>query len=75
LDELSWRFSGNSKLKRIILQVENPNPKTMPQVDREKVYAMLFNLIENTFKFNKKGRIVAGYPTEPNRIVFFVKDS
>lgn len=43
--------------------------------DREKVYAILTNLVKNAIKYTHKGSIEFGYHIEGNLIQFYVKDS
>lgn len=43
--------------------------------DREKVFAILTNLVKNAVKHTEKGSIEFGYTKEDNKLVFYVKDS
>jgi CheY-like chemotaxis protein len=43
--------------------------------DREKVYAVLTNLVKNAIKFTEKGTIEFGYHIKGNFLEFYVKDS
>jgi PAS domain S-box-containing protein len=45
------------------------------KTDREKVYAILTNLVKNAIKFSEKGSIELGYGRKGNDIEFFVKDT
>ncbi len=42
--------------------------------DKEKLYAILSNLIKNAIKYSNSGTIRFGYKIDNNNIVFFVKD-
>lgn len=43
--------------------------------DKEKVYAILLNLIKNAIKYTKAGSIEFGYMQEDNQLKFYVKDT
>lgn len=43
--------------------------------DREKIYAILTNLIKNAIKYTKKGKIEFGYIKIENHLEFYVKDT
>lgn len=43
--------------------------------DREKLYAILLNLIKNSLKFTFTGEITFGYDKEGDFLVFYVKDT
>lgn len=43
--------------------------------DREKVFAILTNLVNNAMKFTNEGEISFGYVKKDNALEFFVKDS
>jgi signal transduction histidine kinase len=43
--------------------------------DREKIYAILTNLVKNAIKYSNKGAIEFGYSKKENWLEFFVKDS
>lgn len=49
------------------------------KIDREKVYAILTNLVKNSIKFTEKGKIEFGYSLKTNQklpiLEFYVKDS
>ena len=55
--------------------------KTLPDelanisTDREKLYAILTNLLKNAIKFTSNGKIEYGYATKENNVEFFVKDT
>ena len=44
------------------------------KTDREKVYAILTNLVKNAIKYSTKGTIEIGYKKEGENLVFYVKD-
>ncbi len=49
--------------------------KTIINTDKEKLYAVLTNLIKNAIKYTDKGKIEFGFSTEDNYVKFFVKDT
>lgn len=45
------------------------------QTDREKVYAILTNLVKNAIKFTRQGSIEIGYEKKGDHLEFYVKDT
>ena len=43
--------------------------------DREKVYAILMNIVRNASKYTNSGQISFGYELKESEILFFVKDT
>ena len=43
--------------------------------DREKVYAILTNLVKNAIKYTEKGSIKIGYTKKDNFLEFYVDDT
>jgi len=60
--QLSFKNSLNSKDSTLI-------------IDREKLYAILINLVKNAIKFTNEGSIEFGYEMKGNYLEFFVKDT
>ena len=52
-----------------------PPIKTIIRTDREKLYAILTNLVKNAIKFTREGSIEIGYEQKGKFLEFFVKDS
>ncbi len=52
-----------------------PSNETIIKTDREKVYAILTNLVKNAIKYTDKGSVQLGYNKKGNYIEFFVKDT
>ena len=50
-------------------------PEAMIKTDREKLFAVLTNLIKNALKFTHEGRIEFGYDKKGQSLEFFVKDT
>jgi CheY-like chemotaxis protein len=54
---------------------ELPNDKACVKTDKEKLYAILINLVKNAIKFTYKGFIELGYMKKDKLIEFYVKDT
>jgi len=52
-----------------------PPEKALIKTDREKIYAILTNLVKNAIKYTNAGSIAIGYSKKDKFIEFFVKDS
>ncbi|MBK7212930.1 MAG: response regulator [Bacteroidales bacterium] len=52
-----------------------PNGKALIVTDREKLYAILTNLVKNALKFTNHGYIQFGYLKRENNLEFYVRDS
>jgi PAS domain S-box-containing protein len=74
-------FKPEVEGKGIHLSLKNslPPDEAVVRTDREKIEAVLSNLIKNAIKFTEKGSIEFGYVlksgSEPAELEFFVKDS
>ncbi|WP_338357970.1 PAS domain S-box protein [Yeosuana marina] len=70
-------FKPESETKGIQLVIKNslPETKAIVQTDREKVFAILTNLVKNAIKFTDQGSIELGCKLNGEFIEFFVKDS
>ncbi len=70
-------FKLEAKQKNLKLTVNCPvsNSNATILTDREKVYAILTNLIKNAIKFTKSGSIDFGYQLAENKIIFYIKDT
>ena len=77
LEYLYTFFKPAVELKNIQLLHNNATPdlEVVIQTDREKVYAILTNLIKNAIKFTFEGTIEFGYKKKGNYLEFFVKDT
>jgi PAS domain S-box-containing protein len=60
---------------RLILHNGLPDEEAALHTDREKLYAVLTNLIKNAIKFTAKGSIEFGYIKKHNFLEFYVKDT
>jgi PAS domain S-box-containing protein len=77
LRRLSEQFSYKQKQYEIILTLKTPLPGKDAEIitDSTKLVQILSNLINNAFKFSKKGRIGFGYALTGTNLEFFVKDT
>lgn len=70
-------FKPEANQKGIQLSITNSlsQNKAVISTDREKVYAILTNLVKNALKFTDSGTIHFGYIQKENYLEFFVKDT
>ena len=82
VDFLYTFFKPETEAKGLTLSISNglPPKESIIETDREKVFAILTNLIKNAIKFTNKGSIEFGYSlidskNTPTLLRFFVKDT
>ncbi|SHG84344.1 PAS domain S-box-containing protein [Flavobacterium fluvii] len=70
-------FKPEAAQKRVQLIIKNalPSDEAVINTDREKVYAILTNLVKNALKFTDSGSIEFGYAKKGDYLEFFVKDT
>lgn len=74
-------FKPEAEAKNIKLYIKNslPTAEAIIKTDREKVYAILTNLVKNAIKYSEKGSIEFGYNLKPVinpvELEFYVKDT
>lgn len=70
-------FTPEANGKNIDLIIHTPLKKEESRVltDREKIYAILTNLIKNAIKYTEQGKIEFGYKTQKTTLEFFVSDT
>jgi signal transduction histidine kinase/CheY-like chemotaxis protein len=70
-------FKPEVELKGVQFSLVNSlnSNKTNIKTDREKVYAILTNLVKNAIKFTQDGSIEFGYLVKNNYLEFYVKDT
>jgi hypothetical protein len=70
-------FKLEAEQKKLHISFKNalPAEKAFIKTDREKVYAVLTNLVKNAIKFTQTGSIEIGYKVKGKFLEFFVKDS
>ena len=77
LRKLSEQYGYRQTPVNITLSLDTPLPDNAADIntDGTKLIQILSNLINNAYKFTKKGRITFGYAHKGNNLEFFVKDT
>jgi len=70
-----FKLEVEQKGLQFILKNTLPASGSIIKTDREKIYAILTNLVKNAIKFTSKGFIEFGYEKKGKYLEFFVKDS
>jgi PAS domain S-box-containing protein len=70
-----FSFSGKQYNIPITLSKGLPDEKALIMTDSTKLIQILSNLINNSIKFTRKGKIEFGYSLKDNFLRFFVKDT
>lgn len=74
-----FRPEVEGKGMKLFINNSLPANEAVIKTDKEKVYAILTNLVKNAIKFTHSGSIEFGYclksGNEPNELEFFVKDT
>jgi len=70
-------FKPEVEAKGLQLSFRNalPSKEALLRTDREKVFAILTNLVKNAIKFSEKGAIEVGYHKKGDFLEFYVKDT
>jgi signal transduction histidine kinase/ActR/RegA family two-component response regulator len=70
-------FKPEAEQKKLQLSINNALPKNEAfiRTDREKVYAILTNLVKNALKYTKSGSIEFGYEVKGEFLEIYVKDT
>ena len=70
-------FKPEVEAKGMHLAIHNSLPTNLATIktDREKIFAILTNLVKNAIKFTDKGSIEFGYEQKGKYLQFFVKDT
>lgn len=70
-------FKKEAREKNINFSIKDflPKNEAMVRTDREKVYAVLINLVKNALKFTKEGSITVGCEKKGDFFEFYVKDT
>lgn len=77
LDFMFKFFKSETAQKNLQFAVEFPKPANAVIInsDKEKIYAILTNLIKNAIKFTDRGSIDFGYTLKGEKFEFFVRDT
>jgi PAS domain S-box-containing protein len=77
IDFISALFRPEAVEKGIKLEVKKslPDNEAIMKTDREKIFAVLTNLVKNAIKFTQMGSIEIGYVRKSNQLEYFVKDT
>lgn len=77
INNIYFFFKQEAKFKGLKLSVKLPLPieKVIIENDKEKIYAVLSNLIKNSIKYSDKGTIEIGYTIKGEIFEFYVKDN
>ncbi len=77
IEEICSFFRKEAELKTISLQFSDHQPpeSAIIRTDKEKVTAILTNLVKNAIKFTKSGSIEIGYNYKTGYLEFYVKDT
>jgi signal transduction histidine kinase/CheY-like chemotaxis protein len=70
-----FRPETQDKGIQLLLKSVSTEEETIIRTDREKLYAILINLVKNAIKYTVKGTIEFGYEKKTDYIEFFVKDT
>jgi len=70
-------FKPEVEVKGIQFSFKNslPSGESIIKTDREKIYAIIVNLVKNAIKYTNKGSIEFGYEKKDKFLEFFVKDT
>jgi hypothetical protein len=70
-------FKPLAEEKKLIISIKTPLSRNdaFVRTDREKIYAVLTNLVNNALKFTHTGSVEFGYNIREDFIEFFVKDT
>ncbi len=72
---LFFKPEADKKGLQLICNFERLEDSVVIKTDREKVYAILVNLIKNAIKFTDQGSVEFGYNLIDTSIEFFIKDT
>lgn len=79
ITELSDYYKTNEKTNKIDFSIKTmlPDGKDILFTDQDKLYQVMSNILNNSFKFTDKGIIELGYFINPveQKVIFYVKDS
>ena len=70
-------FRPEAEQKGLEFSYQNalPHNEAVISTDREKLYAILTNIVKNAIKFTQAGSVEIGYEKKGNNLEFFIKDT
>ncbi len=77
IEALSSEFQDKAKNKGITISLINKliPPDNMVQIDKPKIYKILYNLIDNAIKFTNHGGVEISSRLQNNQLIFSIKDT
>ncbi|BAX81829.1 PAS domain-containing sensor histidine kinase [Labilibaculum antarcticum] len=70
-----FKLEAKNKGLKLTYNTALPTKEAIIKTDREKVFAILTNLVKNAIKYTKKGSIELGYLKKADKLEFYVKDT
>ena len=70
-----FKQEAEAKDLQFSIKYNLPTEEAIIKTDREKVFAILTNLVKNAIKYTNKGTIELGYSKKGNQLEFYVKDT
>ena len=70
-----FKLEANQKNLKLVVNYPDSENAVYVETDKEKVYAILTNLIKNALKFTTEGSIEFGCKVDGNKLVFHTKDT
>lgn len=70
-----FKPEAEQKGVKLLYKIPSPTMECNIETDREKVYAVLTNLVKNAIKFTWDGSIELGYERKDGHLEFYVKDT
>jgi signal transduction histidine kinase len=77
LNEIYTLFKREAQEKQIDLLLKNKHSseEITAQTDKEKLFAILSNLVKNAIKYTNKGSVILSFEKDESALIFTVKDS
>lgn len=70
-----FKPEAEAKGMNLLVKTSLPSKEAIIKTDREKVFAILTNLVKNAIKYSEKGVIELGYIKNGETLQFYVKDT
>lgn len=75
IDSLLALMEGKARMKGLYLKKTLPEDMPPVRADRDRLFQILLNLIDNGIKFTDSGGVVAGAEKREDKIIIFVEDT